>query len=52
MTEKKLIREAMEVIGSSKDTQAVLMIVKLCKWIAGDEFEVTFEKSEVKQNGC
>lgn len=44
--EKKLIHDAIEQIKKcceKHDMESLLMIIRLCKYIAGDEFKVRIE---------
>ena len=50
--EKVLIHDAIEQIKKCHErgnTDTVLMLIRLCKYIAGDKFEVRLETSE-KEN--
>ena len=47
--ERKLIRDAMvqmEKCYANNDMDSVLMLIRLCKYIAGDDFQVRIEKDE------
>lgn len=47
--ERKLIHDAMEQMEkchANNDMDSMLMLIRLCKYIAGDEFQVCLEKDD------
>ncbi len=52
-TERELIHNAISAIGrcvNNHDMQTAMILIRFCKLIAGNDFQIFIEKSENDQN--